>query len=49
MIQDFTPDLAKQFKLDKTGALVADVTPKSPADKAGLKSGDVIVEFNGKR
>jgi serine protease Do len=50
MIQDLTPALAKQFKLkDTTGALVGDVTPKGPADKAGLKSGDLLVEFNGKK
>jgi serine protease Do len=50
MIQDVTPALAKQFKLkDTTGALVGDVTAKSPADKAGLKSGDLLVEFNGKK
>jgi Do/DeqQ family serine protease len=48
-IQDLTPDLAKEFKLAQAnGALVSEVTPQSPADKAGLKSGDVIVEFNGK-
>jgi serine protease Do len=48
-IQDLTPDLAKQFKLGHVnGALVSEVTPKSPADNAGLMSGDVIVEFNGK-
>jgi serine protease Do len=48
MIQNLTPDLAKAFKLDRTtGALVGDVTPASPADKAGLKSGDVIIELNG--
>ena len=50
MIQDLTPALAKEFKLkDATGALVGDVTPKSPAEKAGLKSGDLLVEFNGKK
>src|SRR5437667_6902758 len=50
MIQDVTPDLAKEFKLkDSNGALVGDVTPKSPAEKAGLKNGDIIVEFNGKK
>ena len=50
MIQDVTPALAKEFKLkDTTGALVGDVVPKGPADKAGLKNGDVVVEFNGKK
>ena len=50
MIQNLTPDLAKAFKLDRTtGALVGDVSPASPADKAGLKSGDVITHFNGHR
>src|SRR5208282_3495768 len=48
MIQNLTPDLAKAFKLDRTtGALVGDVSLDSPADKAGLKSGDVITQFNG--
>jgi len=50
MIQDVTPALAKEFNLkDTTGALVGDVTAKSPAEKAGLKSGDVVLEFNGKK
>lgn len=49
MIQDVTPALAKEFKLkDNRGALVGDVTPRSPAEKAGLKTGDVIVALNGK-
>ena len=49
-IQDVTPTLAKEFDLPEStgGALVAEVTPKSPAEKAGLKSGDVITELNGK-
>jgi serine protease Do len=48
-IQDVTPDLAESFGLkDHAGALVAEVTPGSPAAKAGLKDGDVITEVEGK-
>jgi serine protease Do len=48
-IQDLTPELAKHFGIDEPrGALVAEVTPGSPAAKAGIKSGDVIRKFNGK-
>lgn len=49
MIQDVTPELAKSFGLSTTkGVLVSDVTEDSPAEKAGLKRGDVITRFNGK-
>jgi serine protease Do len=49
IIQDITPSLAKEFNLkDTKGALIGDVVPKGPGDKAGLKSGDVVTEFNGK-
>jgi serine protease Do len=42
--------LAKQFKLpDQGGALINSVLPDSPAAKAGLKRGDVIVEFGGRK
>jgi serine protease Do len=49
MIQKVTPDLAKSFNLkDESGALVGDVTQGGPAEKAGIKAGDIIVEFDGK-
>jgi len=48
-IQPVTKELAEKFDLDEDkGALVADVIDGSPAEKAGLKRGDVIVEYNGK-
>lgn len=48
LIQEVSKDLADSFNLDKPrGALVAQVMSGSPADKAGLQPGDVIVEFNG--
>ncbi|MBI5097702.1 MAG: DegQ family serine endoprotease [Nitrospirae bacterium] len=48
-IQAITPELAQQFKLKKDyGTLVADVVEGSPAEKAGLMRGDVIIEFDGK-
>jgi len=44
-----TPDNASFFNLpDASGAIVSEVTPDSPADHAGLKSGDVIRSLNGK-
>jgi serine protease Do len=50
IIQDVTPALAKEFKLKEAhGALVGDVTAKSPAEKAGIENGDLILEFNGKK
>lgn len=46
-IQNITPELMQAMKLDDTnGALIAQVSPDSPAEKAGLESGDVIVAFN---
>ncbi|MEW6417646.1 MAG: DegQ family serine endoprotease [Nitrospirota bacterium] len=49
-IQPLTPDLVKQFNLgEKKGVLVGDVVEDSPAEKAGIERGDVIVEFDGKK
>jgi serine protease Do len=48
-IQNVTPELARAFDLSESnGALVAEVVPGAPAEKAGLKSGDVVVSFDGK-
>ena len=48
IIQDITAELADSFGLkDTRGVLVPEVTEDSAADKAGLKAGDIIVEFNG--
>jgi len=49
-IQPITPDLARQFNLkEEYGALVGDVIENSPAEKAGIMRGDVIIEYNGKK
>jgi len=49
-MNDVTPENAQFFNLpDATGAIVSQVTPDSPASRAGLKSGDVLRELNGKR
>lgn len=48
-IQDVTEDIAKTIKLkEPVGALIAEVFEGDPADKAGLKAGDVIIEVNDK-
>jgi serine protease Do len=49
-IQSVTPDIAESLGLPVAeGALVASLTPKSPAEEAGLKPGDIITEFNGQK
>tara|TARA_B100000575_G_scaffold293311_1_gene304249 strand:+ start:47 stop:1450 length:1404 start_codon:yes stop_codon:yes gene_type:complete len=49
-IQEVTKEIADVEKLKKpTGALVASVGQNSPAEKAGIKAGDIILEFDGKR
>jgi S1-C subfamily serine protease len=48
-VQELTPELAESFKLDSTqGALIAGVMRGSPADKAGIKPGDVLTQVAGK-
>nr|WP_243830786.1 DegQ family serine endoprotease [Thiohalophilus thiocyanatoxydans] len=47
--QDLTPELAQAFELKQgQGAVVTQVSPGSPADKAGLKAGDIVIEVDGK-
>ena len=49
-IQEVTKEIAEVEKLEKPeGALVASVSENSPADKAGIKAGDIILVFDGKR
>jgi len=49
-IQDVTKEIAEVEQLDEPrGALVASVADKSPSDRAGVKAGDIILEFNGVR
>jgi serine protease Do len=48
-IQPMTPELGQSFGLDnENGALVTEVTRESPADRAGVSVGDIIVKFDGK-
>ena len=47
-LQPVDKDIADSFNLDKAeGALISDVSKNSPADQAGLKQGDIIIEYNG--
>lgn len=48
-LQPIDKNLAQSFDLKKIqGALISDVSPESPADKAGLKQGDVVLKYDGK-
>lgn len=50
MLQEVDRNLADAYKLSKPeGALITQVVDDSPADKAGLKVGDLVLEFNGKK
>ena len=49
LMQQLTPELAKSFNLkDAKGALIAQIEKDGPADKAGLRDGDIVIEYNGK-
>ncbi len=49
-IQSLTPELAEKFGIeDADGALVGDVVKGSPAEKAGIMRGDIVLEYNGKK
>ena len=49
-IQDVTKEIAEVEKLDEPrGALIASFAKNSPSDKAGIKAGDIILEFNGEK
>ena len=49
-IQELTPDISKSLGLkNEEGVLISMVNPGEPAEKGGLKAGDVILEFNGKK
>ncbi|MBI4849217.1 MAG: DegQ family serine endoprotease [Nitrospirae bacterium] len=48
-IQNFTPELAKEFGMNKSaGALITEILKGSPAEKAGLRRGDIIIEVDDK-
>lgn len=50
VLQELTPEIARQLKLNSTeGVLIAGVQPGSPAEKAKLEPGDVVIEFNGEK
>ena len=47
-IQEVTPEIAENLNLDKAqGAMIASVNPKGPAAKAGIKTGDIVLKFDG--
>jgi serine protease Do len=49
-VQDVTEELAKSMKLpERSGALISDVFKGDPAERAGLRAGDVVTEINGKK
>lgn len=50
VVQPITPELAQSFGLQgKNGALVSEVVKDGPAERAGMKAGDIVLEFDGKK
>ena len=48
-VQELTPELAESFKLGSTqGVLITEVVRNSPADRAGIKAGDILIAIDGK-
>jgi Do/DeqQ family serine protease len=49
VVQSITPDLAKEFEVaNRNGALISEVESGSPAEKSGVRRGDIVMEVNGK-
>lgn len=50
VVQPITPDLVKHLHLQQeSGALISEIVPGGPAAKVGMKAGDVVTEFDGKK
>jgi serine protease Do len=49
LIQPVTPDIATAFKFSKAEGALSDVTANSPAERAGLKAGDVVTKVDGQK
>ena len=48
-IQNLTPELAESFGFrEPTGVLISDVVPDGPAEKAGIRGGDIVTDIDGK-
>lgn len=47
-IQDLNEELAKSFQFEGTGVLIGDVVAGSPAEKSGMKAGDIVTSYQGK-